>query len=386
MNQRHTITSPFFGSPAYQYQLLVYPFGVPSSLPNHIAVFLKPKLNANESLRIVSFGVSLLGMKSEESDEFFEGFSTDVKAWGFNDFCQKPLMFSKGSITFQVNIYDNTPAETNYLISDIDVMRKKMEIMEDELNRKREEEIDANRNQLRIGDVKERLIRLRTSMDQELEPLNCIGLDRIPVIRADTAPIISLDTLACTDRMVYSKIPSVFDEGIKFGEDPTVKVSEALQHAHTEVLNGEAAISKVIKTLLNRSMDEVPMLEKATMMADMALVQCGLEVANASLYEIEAHIGDNDANLFKMTKKKIEDIRYEFTMMRCKLDLVQPNLERRISNLQNDTPSAVKMLNVKIDHLESLIKSNISNKEEEIGLWTPKEDKLDFHQIQVKAC
>lgn len=347
-------------------------------------------------------------------------------------------------------------------LEEIQELRRRIQLLSSELQNARVSEKEYRVSQVRFSAVKEKLSKLRLTLDSDLHPptfdansedisselasckLQLANLfhekAQVDLKLSQALSELQFVNRSSRDNLLLAPIPS-FEEQESFENDPVEKIHQAIEVSKNEVLVGKAALEEFKMKTAHRNLSVLSNLDRAGLTADISMVQCGLDVANATLTEAaeDLHLLP-DVTEFLNAQKELQEVRTLFSRTRYILDenparsmmshassidsqgfvgatatsptgivsplfpppivpsLIPKNRGKRSSNPQFseiEQQSDLKAISVRIESLTDMLKTGsvgtpaVSGarpfRPSDIEPWTPKESSsvLDNTQLQV---
>ena len=335
-------------------------------------------------------------------------------------------------------------------LQELNELRQRVKFLGAELSEVRNAEMEFNKSQVRVNTVRERLSLLRKNMEQDFSNISYEKLDPEKELEISRSEVVRLYHEKAQLDLKFSQAQSelqfvnrssrdnfLLAPIAKYEEDtdPFEKIQQALETARSEITVGTATLAEVNEKLGDRPISAISILDRAGMIADMSMVQCGLDVANATLHEAAEHLHLlEDVSEFLNTQKELQEMRLNF--IHTKIGLEEGTVRRASSaylavqtavNTQTSSPlnavspppivpsviprhrgkrssaaqflelepnTEIKSINAKLEHLSDMLKSTVivpasdnarPFNPSEIPPWAPKEDKTFFDQGKLEV-
>ena len=192
--------------------------------------------------------------------------------------------------------------ETVKYNDEVDLLRERVAIMTEELQFARKEQEMKDELHITLKDVKARLLKTRLSLENssetqyDFEEENVKPEDLKAELLVRKQQIAQLEfELAKSNAALSQNHRQTVDESLSVAIEhseppgsptPDEKIANALETAANETYVANTALSEVHSKLSVMDAD-VPRSERASMVAELAIIQCGLDVAYASLFEAQ---------------------------------------------------------------------------------------------------
>ncbi|KAJ3358057.1 hypothetical protein HDU91_005327, partial [Kappamyces sp. JEL0680] len=231
-------------------------------------------------------------------------------------------------------------------LQELEAVRHRLMLLSSELSECRAVEKEYSMSQIRFGIVKEKLAHLRAAMEtdfsttavvqdsdpaQELEAcrsqLAAVFHEKAQIELKLSQALSELQFInrSSRDNLLLAPIAS-HNEDI----DPLEKVQLAIETAKNETLVGVATLDEVKEKVNDRPLSSISSLDRSGLIADMSMVQCGLDVANATLQEAAEYLHLlKDVSEFLDVQKHLQEVRLQF--IQTKISLEDTNLRRASS-------------------------------------------------------
>lgn len=328
-------------------------------------------------------------------------------------------------------------ARQEYGLQELAAVRERLKLITAELTESRNTENEYSMSQIRVSTVKERLALLRNSLDADFSnnvhdandgDLNvqlqiskseyaCLFLEKAQIELKLSQALSELQFVnrSSRDNLLLAPIPS-YEENAYFALEPLELIQHALETGRNEILVGKASLEEVHSKLYERNLSEISGMDRAGFIADISMVQCGLDVANAKLHEAAIHLHMmHDQVDFMNVQNELHDLRLQFSDKKSKLEgfqVLSPTIlqpppilanfpmkakSKRSSSAQFnelEQQTEIKAVNTRIDSLADLVKLKInvpskstkSFRVDDLEPWTPIESYglgVDGRKLQV---
>ena len=339
-------------------------------------------------------------------------------------------------------------------------LRQRVKLLVSELEESRLSENEHRVSQVKFHTAKERLSKLRMALEDGLENRENISESDIETeLKACKVQLASLYhekaqvdlklsqalselqfvNRSSKDNVLLAPIPTYEEQILAAEVDPLEKIMQSIETAGNETMIGRAAIEELESKISLRTISSIPNPERAGFIADLSMVQCGLDVSYATLCEVaeSLHLLP-DVSEFLHAQKELQDIRRIISEKKAILEerkvvpmvasvditnsvllgvapptdatsplspppvgfpsVYPPTLRGKRSSApifneieqQND----LKNINTRIENLADILKTNVINTTIPVGSsfrpadiepWTPKEGNsiLDNDQLKV---
>ena len=357
-------------------------------------------------------------------------------------------------------ISESSTKKYDLALEEIQELRKRIHLLNFELATSRTSENELHVSQVRFSTMKEKLSKLRLSLENDFCLTDNMNEDsnrelascklqlanlfhekaQVDLKLSQALSELQFINRSSRDSILLAPIPS-FEEQNLIEVDPIEKISLAIETARNEALIGKAALEEFKSKTANRIISNLSNLDRSGLIADISMVQCGLDVANATLAEAAENLHIlGDVSEFLHVQKDLQEVRMNFSSARASLDenhsrsmlshassidsqgfsgtvispangiispifpppivpsLIPKNRGKRSSNphfSELEQQSSLKAISVRIESLSEMLKTGAvgtsllsatrSFRPSDIEPWTPKEGSsgLDHNQLQV---
>ncbi|KAJ3311087.1 hypothetical protein HDV04_004401 [Boothiomyces sp. JEL0838] len=340
---------------------------------------------------------------------------------------------------------------------ELDNLRQRVTLLTTELEDARNEQISFHATNVRLSTAKARIAEIRTKMDNDdIQPPVITGdiHSELAQYKAQLAQIFhekaqvdlklsqSLSELHFVQRNKKDEVllaPIQNHELLIQAEDsvdPQQKILDALDNSRTEIIAGKAVLEEIEAKTAAIQLNRMTKAEKVGLVAEISMIQCQLDVAAATMYELQDEYLVNSPNEeFDSVLQELERVRGAMTLTRESIEKdlplknflvasetstagisappIVPSVNQpksRKSQQNNDTNRVslsgplvtgaiqpqFEMFTGKLDSVVDLIKNSLSTPREsvinsqkfelQIESWPPREDsdsKLDAVELQM---
>jgi hypothetical protein len=239
-------------------------------------------------------------------------------------------------IQSQLADYGKLQEQHTLMIEELNELRNRVKMLTSELKESRIDEQDLQMKEIQLATVKERISKVRFEMDKHASEIRLSSSnDTEELVQIKTALTTALYQKAqlelqvaqmqselkfinrsAKDNLLMSAIPN-FESKVSPEADPSRKLLDAIEVCRNETLVGEAALSE-IQTKICENLSQI---EKSGLIAEISMVQCGLDVASATMHEVAEYASSfDDSTEFYEGQRKLEEIRYSLLQTRVLLE------------------------------------------------------------------
>jgi hypothetical protein len=316
-------------------------------------------------------------------------------------------------------------------------LRERVKLLTLELKESRLDEKSLQMKDIQLATMKERITKVRFEMDNPSNEFDDENPSDMQTTKLELSAVLyqkaqlelqlaqaqsELQFLnrSSKDNLLMAPIPSY---EITLPEEeiaPTKKLFDALEVCRNEITVGKTALNE-IQSKINENLSQI---EKSGLIADISMVQCGLDVASATMHEVCNHCSLMQEPMeFHESQQQLEEIRKSLLKTRLLLEGIDLDSKKYIlSPSQGDlgpppvvarhggnkrkasTDNFVELdklekldtFTTKMESIVELIKNKLTSTSSVAGLpvstvvedfesWTPNESKssLDVIQLQV---
>ena len=225
---------------------------------------------------------------------------------------------------------------------EVDELRNRLALVTQELLELRKTQEKYYVSQVRFSTVKEKLAGLRKTLDGEYSshfdsPSEGDHANELKECRSELAHVyhekaqLELQLAQATSELQFiqrSAKDGALLEPIASHEDlmpvdldPLERIEQAIEMSKNEIKASTVSLDEVNNTIADNSLKSMSAVIRAGLIADMSMVQCGLDVANATLHEAAEHLHLlQDVSEFLQVQKDLKEIRLQFSQTKFSLE------------------------------------------------------------------
>jgi hypothetical protein len=251
--------------------------------------------------------------------------------------------------------YETLQQQHSLMNQELIALRNRVKMLTAELQESRVDEQSLQMKEIQLATVKERISKVRFEMDKTGVEMQLTSDSDTELFRIKTelASVLyqkaqlelqvaqmqselNFINRSAKDNVLMSSIPN-FESEIPIELDPSRKLLDAIEVCKNETTVGETALAE-IQTKICENLSQV---EKSGLIAEITMVQCGLDVASATMYEVTDYASKlPDSTELYESQRKLEEIRYSLLQTRVMLEGFSLDMK---SSMLAESPSLAEL-------------------------------------------